>query len=241
MNTHSLLYMHTYTCISHFSPQATFCGSNLGKERGYHFSIYDLERMGYHFCDTLLDYCDPDQTKVTEYPLSVSLSFFFFLSLSSLSVSHFFFIHKCLHLSIFPFCLHLTHCYCNLCNRCRPCWWQVNLIMEELREEYRQSLARKLPALGYNIPPGMDLLDLKLTPDMMAQLESRYYVTNNPVRACVYSRTKANRTGCIGWFYSWLYTPPQCIYTWVFRQTLHCCYSCIIDMTVIDKCTCIPL
>lgn len=50
--------------------------------------------------------------------------------------------------------------------------------MEELREEYRQSLARKLPALGYNIPPDVDLLDLKLTPDMMAQLESRYHVTN---------------------------------------------------------------
>ena len=24
----------------------------------------DLERMGYHLCDTILDFCDPDQSKV---------------------------------------------------------------------------------------------------------------------------------------------------------------------------------
>lgn len=44
--------------------QATFCGSTMGKKKGYHFSMADFEALGYHFCDTLLDYCDPDNTKV---------------------------------------------------------------------------------------------------------------------------------------------------------------------------------
>lgn len=46
--------------------QATFCGSTMGKKKGYHFSMADFEALGYHFCDTLLDYCDPDNTKVRQ-------------------------------------------------------------------------------------------------------------------------------------------------------------------------------
>ncbi|XP_068943379.1 cytosolic carboxypeptidase 3 isoform X1 [Petaurus breviceps papuanus] len=46
-----------------FTMEATFCGSTLGNRRGTHFNTKDLESMGYHFCDSLLDYCDPDQTK----------------------------------------------------------------------------------------------------------------------------------------------------------------------------------
>ena len=48
-----------------YTMEATFCGSLLpGKMSGYQFNTTDLESMGYHFCDTLLDYCDPDQSKV---------------------------------------------------------------------------------------------------------------------------------------------------------------------------------
>ncbi|XP_066446271.1 cytosolic carboxypeptidase 2-like isoform X2 [Eleutherodactylus coqui] len=46
-----------------YTLEATFCGSSLGKRRGSHFSTKDLESLGYHFCDTLLDYCNLDQTK----------------------------------------------------------------------------------------------------------------------------------------------------------------------------------
>ncbi|GAB5568802.1 cytosolic carboxypeptidase 3 isoform X9 [Prionailurus iriomotensis] len=46
-----------------FTMEATFCGSTLGNKRGTHFNTKDLESMGYHFCDSLLDYCDPDRTK----------------------------------------------------------------------------------------------------------------------------------------------------------------------------------
>ncbi len=51
------------TCYC-FCLQATFCGSSLGNMRGYHFSQKDFEKMGHHFLDTLLDYCDPNVSKV---------------------------------------------------------------------------------------------------------------------------------------------------------------------------------
>ncbi|GAB1290671.1 Cytosolic carboxypeptidase 3 [Apodemus speciosus] len=46
-----------------FTLEATFCGSTLGNKRGTHFSTKDLESIGFHFCDSLLDYCDPDRSK----------------------------------------------------------------------------------------------------------------------------------------------------------------------------------
>ena len=45
--------------------QATFCGSTLGSRAGEHFTTADFESMGYHLCDTLLDYYDPDMSKVS--------------------------------------------------------------------------------------------------------------------------------------------------------------------------------
>lgn len=55
-----------------FSLQATFCGSLIGKRAGYHFNTADFESMGYHLCDTLLDYCDPDDSKVRGRHLRMS-------------------------------------------------------------------------------------------------------------------------------------------------------------------------
>ncbi|XP_067931708.1 cytosolic carboxypeptidase 2-like [Watersipora subatra] len=46
-----------------FTMEATFCGSAVGSSKSFHFNIRDFESMGFHFCDTLLDYCDPDKTK----------------------------------------------------------------------------------------------------------------------------------------------------------------------------------
>lgn len=62
--------------INAFFFKATFCGSTMGKKKGYHFSMADFEALGYHFCDTLLDYCDPDNTKVrTTCPVYLQTSF----------------------------------------------------------------------------------------------------------------------------------------------------------------------
>ncbi|XP_074638713.1 uncharacterized protein LOC141897150 isoform X3 [Acropora palmata] len=49
--------------MNSFTLEATFCGSSLGKRAGNHFNTADFESMGYHLCDTLLDYCDPDNLK----------------------------------------------------------------------------------------------------------------------------------------------------------------------------------
>ncbi|XP_078493257.1 uncharacterized protein LOC100183529 isoform X4 [Ciona intestinalis] len=48
-----------------YTMEATFGGASLpGKRKDTHLSTRDLEMMGYYFCDTLLDYCDPDPSKV---------------------------------------------------------------------------------------------------------------------------------------------------------------------------------
>ncbi|CAJ1057342.1 cytosolic carboxypeptidase 2 [Xyrichtys novacula] len=48
-----------------YTMEATFGGSTLGDRRGTHFSTRDLKSLGFYFCDTLLDYCDPDPAKVS--------------------------------------------------------------------------------------------------------------------------------------------------------------------------------
>ncbi|XP_067848292.1 uncharacterized protein [Heptranchias perlo] len=46
-----------------YTLEATFCGSTLGNRKNIHFNVNDLELVGFQFCDTLLDYCDPDPSK----------------------------------------------------------------------------------------------------------------------------------------------------------------------------------
>ncbi|KAM6133358.1 cytosolic carboxypeptidase 2 [Phoenicopterus ruber ruber] len=45
-----------------YTMEVAFGGSTLGG-RSSHFTVEDLKLLGYHFCDTLLDFCDPDPTK----------------------------------------------------------------------------------------------------------------------------------------------------------------------------------
>ncbi|KER24734.1 hypothetical protein T265_07684 [Opisthorchis viverrini] len=50
--------------LNSYTLEATFCGkTGEVKEDNYHFNTRDFEEMGRQFCDTLLDYCDPDQKK----------------------------------------------------------------------------------------------------------------------------------------------------------------------------------
>ncbi|XP_036431827.1 cytosolic carboxypeptidase 3-like [Colossoma macropomum] len=49
--------------LNSFTLETSFCGSTVGQRKGTHFNIRDLEMLGTHFCDTLLDYCDPVRTK----------------------------------------------------------------------------------------------------------------------------------------------------------------------------------
>ncbi|XP_018645398.1 Mername-AA213 putative peptidase (M14 family) [Schistosoma mansoni] len=51
--------------VNSYTLEATFCGTaGNDLEEGYHFNSLDFEKMGSHFCDTLLDYIDPDHKKM---------------------------------------------------------------------------------------------------------------------------------------------------------------------------------
>nr|XP_051698198.1 cytosolic carboxypeptidase 2 [Oryctolagus cuniculus] len=52
--------------LNSYTMESTFGGSTLGSKRDTHFTIEDLKSLGYHVCDTLLDFCDPDQAKFTQ-------------------------------------------------------------------------------------------------------------------------------------------------------------------------------
>eukprot|EP00948_MAST-09A_sp_MAST-9A-sp1_P003717 g3717.t1 len=47
-----------------YTMEASFCGADFGRHQNVHFSTTHYEEMGHYFCDTILDYCDPDQSKV---------------------------------------------------------------------------------------------------------------------------------------------------------------------------------
>jgi hypothetical protein len=47
-----------------FTIEASFCGADQGKFADYHFNVELLQEVGHRFCDTILDFCDPDQAKV---------------------------------------------------------------------------------------------------------------------------------------------------------------------------------
>ncbi|KAL1785718.1 cytosolic carboxypeptidase 2 isoform X1 [Sigmodon hispidus] len=52
--------------LNSYTIESTFGGSTLGSKRDTHFTVEDLKSLGYHVCDTILDFCDPDQTKYTQ-------------------------------------------------------------------------------------------------------------------------------------------------------------------------------
>ncbi|CAD5117165.1 DgyrCDS5968 [Dimorphilus gyrociliatus] len=56
--------------MNSYTLEATFAGTILNG-KSVHFNTKDLESMGYHFCDTLLDYCDPDQSKSSKILLEL--------------------------------------------------------------------------------------------------------------------------------------------------------------------------
>lgn len=47
--------------LNSFTMEASFAGANYGKHQGHHFSTVHLEEMGHWLCETLYEYCLPDQ------------------------------------------------------------------------------------------------------------------------------------------------------------------------------------
>ena len=53
-----------------YTMEASFGGSTLGNRLDTHFTTQDYEAMGRAFCETLLDYCDDDPSKVCVFIIS---------------------------------------------------------------------------------------------------------------------------------------------------------------------------
>lgn len=47
-----------------YTLEASFCGADFGKFADYHFNTALLQDVGHQFCQTIFDYCDPDQIKI---------------------------------------------------------------------------------------------------------------------------------------------------------------------------------
>merc|ERR1712185_323196 len=46
--------------------EASFAGANFGRYAGVHFTPAILREMGHGLCDSILDYFDPDQARLSE-------------------------------------------------------------------------------------------------------------------------------------------------------------------------------
>jgi len=49
-----------------YTLEASFCGADYGKYADFHFNTDLLQEVGYKFCETIIDFCDPDQVKVKD-------------------------------------------------------------------------------------------------------------------------------------------------------------------------------
>jgi len=52
--------------VNSFTLEASFCGADFGPLADQHFTTRHLEEMGWMVCDAILDFCDPDQSKVAQ-------------------------------------------------------------------------------------------------------------------------------------------------------------------------------
>ena len=50
--------------LNSLTMEASFAGANFGRHAGVHFTPAMLMQMGQYFCDTILDYFDPDQSRL---------------------------------------------------------------------------------------------------------------------------------------------------------------------------------
>jgi len=46
-----------------YTLEASFCGANFGRYNSCHFSTMHFEQVGRSFCETIFDFCDPNQTR----------------------------------------------------------------------------------------------------------------------------------------------------------------------------------
>ena len=63
--------------VNSYTLEASFCGADFGPLGEQHFTTRHLEEMGYMVCDAILDFCDPDQSKVMLVSKELQVQAFF--------------------------------------------------------------------------------------------------------------------------------------------------------------------
>ena len=63
-STARIVIYKEFGIVNTYTIESSFCGADIGKYRDYHFNTMHLQEIGRDFCDTILDFCDPNQNKV---------------------------------------------------------------------------------------------------------------------------------------------------------------------------------
>ena len=63
-STARIVIYKEFGIVNCYTIESSFCGADIGKYRDFHFNTLHLQEIGKDFCDTLLDFCDPNQNKV---------------------------------------------------------------------------------------------------------------------------------------------------------------------------------
>jgi len=63
-STARIVFYKELGIVNSYTLESSFCGPDFGKYSDFHFNIEHLQEVGHEFCDTILDFCDPDQNKV---------------------------------------------------------------------------------------------------------------------------------------------------------------------------------
>ena len=63
-STARIVIYKEFGIVNTYTIESSFCGADIGKYRDLHFNTQHLQEIGKDFCDTLLDFCDPNQNKV---------------------------------------------------------------------------------------------------------------------------------------------------------------------------------
>eukprot|EP01112_Ceratiomyxa_fruticulosa_P004461 TRINITY_DN15001_c0_g1_i1.p1 TRINITY_DN15001_c0_g1~~TRINITY_DN15001_c0_g1_i1.p1 ORF type:complete len:574 (+),score=117.05 TRINITY_DN15001_c0_g1_i1:185-1723(+) len=63
-STARVVVRREFGIINSYTLEASFCGSTKPSLDNLHFTVRDYQHVGYALCDSILDFCDPDQTMV---------------------------------------------------------------------------------------------------------------------------------------------------------------------------------
>jgi len=61
--------------MNSYTIEASFCGADFERYANCHFNREMLEELGYQFCETIYDFCNPDQSKIKKAMEELEIAF----------------------------------------------------------------------------------------------------------------------------------------------------------------------